>query len=386
MRLAGMAARRQGIKDPIQPLRTGANHVFRAGDVVVRVAPQSADVSGQVALARWLVSEGFPVAAPLADADVVGGAKLSLWEYIQTDERRPIDFEQLGEVVARLHRVAPARLENVVALPFCGDAAWLAVEQNLALAEAANVVEADGLAALRRECVALRDWHDRARRELLVVCHGDVHPKNVLMRGDDVVIIDWDAICIGPRAWDHAALMTSAERWGGAAETYSDFARGYGADLCESSLAQELAALRLLAPTINMIINGASNRTYAAEAQARILARRSRRSNVDAPLSELGGPLEGSAVMPERQTWSSHALSQWTKSDSGERPVAHTSVQKCSPASSRSLCMESESGSARWSQRRGALCQSTVPTQGQSNPLYGESTRRRRPRPLVRIT
>src|SRR3954451_21849974 len=71
-RLAGMAARRQGIKDPIQPLRTSANHGFRAGEVVVRVAPQSADVSGQVALARWLVSEGFPVAAPLADADVVG--------------------------------------------------------------------------------------------------------------------------------------------------------------------------------------------------------------------------------------------------------------------------------------------------------------------------
>ena len=50
------------------------------------------------------------------------------------------------------------------------------------------------------------------------------------------------------------------------------------------------------------------------------------------------------------------------------------------------LCMESESGSARWSQRRGTLCQSTLPTQGQSNPLYGESTRRRSPRPLVRIT
>jgi hypothetical protein len=55
------------------------------------------------------------------------------------------------------------------------------------------------------------------------------------------------------------ALMTWADRWGGAAETYPDFARGYGADLRQSSLAQELTAPRLLAPTINMIINGASN-------------------------------------------------------------------------------------------------------------------------------
>jgi Ser/Thr protein kinase RdoA (MazF antagonist) len=265
-----MVARRHGITDAIQPLRTGANHVFRAGDVVVRVAPHSAEVSGQVRLARWLVSEGFPVAAPLADPDLVDGASLSLWEFIQADQDRPIDFEQLGEVVARLHRVAPARLSDVVALPLCGDAAWLAVEQNLELAEGANVVDADGLAALRRECVALRDWHDRARQDALIVCHGDVHPQNVLMRGDEVVIIDWDAICLGPPAWDHAPLMTSADRWGGAAETYPDFARGYGADLRESSLAQELAALRLLAPTINMIINGASNPTCAAEARTRM--------------------------------------------------------------------------------------------------------------------
>jgi Ser/Thr protein kinase RdoA (MazF antagonist) len=216
-RLAAMVARRHGIKDPIQPLRTSANHVFRAGDVVVRVAPQAADVSSHVALARWLVSEGFPVAAPLADADVAGGAKLNLWEYIHTDERRSIDFEQLGEVVARLHRIAPARLKEFVALPFCGDEAWLAIERNLVLAEAAHVVDADGLAALRRECAALRDWQDRARRDVLVVCHGDVHPKNVLMRGDDVVIIDWDAICLGPPAWDHAPAddLGRPLGWGG---------------------------------------------------------------------------------------------------------------------------------------------------------------------------
>jgi Ser/Thr protein kinase RdoA (MazF antagonist) len=269
-RLAQIAARGRGIKESIQPLRTSANHVFRAGDVVVRVAPESADVSGQVALGRWLVSEGFPVAAPLADAEVIGGAKVSLWEYVDADEGRPIDFQQLGEIVARLHRVPPARLTDVVSLPFFGDAPWLALEQNLGLAEAANVVDAEALAALRRRCDALRDWRHRAPRDGLVVCHGDVHPRNVLMRGDEVAIIDWDLICVGPPAWDHAALMTWEERWGGAAETYRAFARGYGADLGDSPHARELAELRLLAPTINMIINGSSDRTCAAEARTRM--------------------------------------------------------------------------------------------------------------------
>ena len=90
------------------------------------------------------------------------------------------------------------------------------------------------------------------------------------LRGDEAAIIDWDATCLGPPAWDHAALMTWAARWGGAAEAYSDFARGYGADLRESSLAKELAVVRLLAPTINMITNGATNPACAAEARNRM--------------------------------------------------------------------------------------------------------------------
>jgi hypothetical protein len=69
---------------------------------------------------------------------------------------------------------------------------------------------------------------------------------------------------------DHAALMTWAERWGGAAGTYRDFARAYGADLRESSPAKELAALRLLAPTLDMVLEGASDPACAAEARVRL--------------------------------------------------------------------------------------------------------------------
>jgi Ser/Thr protein kinase RdoA (MazF antagonist) len=61
-----------------------------------------------------------------------------------------------------------------------------------------------------------------------------VHPQNVLMRGDDLVILDWDAVCLGPAAWDHAALLTWGDRWGGNPDDYTAFADGYGADLRES--------------------------------------------------------------------------------------------------------------------------------------------------------
>lgn len=270
MRLATDVARRHGIDAPVQSLRAGVNHVFLAGDAVIRIAPRSADVPRQVALARWLRSEGFLVAVPLGDAEIVGDASVSLWERIDAGHDRPIDFEQLGAVVSRLHRISSDRLREVVTLPFCGDAAWLGVEQRLRVVEEDNLLSGDGVAALKRECTALRGWRDRARQQALVVCHGDLHPSNVLMRGDDVVIIDWDAVCLGPPAWDHAPLMTWADRWGGDATTYEDFSLGYGRDLRGSPLAKELARLRLLAPTINMIINGATNAACAAEAETRM--------------------------------------------------------------------------------------------------------------------
>ena len=166
--------------------------------------------------------------------------------------------------------MAPARVSDVVALPFCADAAWLAIDRRLAQAEATGVVDASGVAALRRASDALGDWRDRARRQVQVVCHGDVHPRNVLMSGDEVVIVDWDSICLGPAAWDHAALIPWAERYGGPVESYPDFARGYGCDLRSSPLAQLLAAVRLLAATVNTVLIAASDPRYAAEVQARM--------------------------------------------------------------------------------------------------------------------
>lgn len=270
LRLAGVAARRYGVEERVEPLRSGANHVFRAGDLVIRVAAPSADVAGQAALARWLGSRGFRVPAPLGDAQVVDGATLSLWEHIDADARRAIDFAQLGQLVARLHQIPPALLDDVAALPFCGDAPWLAVEHHLSLAEQTHLIDAAGLAALREHCVALRGWQDRARQAGSVVCHGDLHPQNVLMSGDQVVIIDWDAICLAPPAWDHAALIPWAERWDGPPHTYTDFARGYGTDLRDSPLATELTTLRLLAATLNKITGAAHDPAYADEARVRI--------------------------------------------------------------------------------------------------------------------
>ena len=84
------------------------------------------------------------------------------------------------------------------------------------------------------------------------------------------MIIDWDAACLGPRTWDHAALLPWEERYGGQPGTYAEFARGYGADLRENPLAGTQAEVRLLAATLNVVLMARHDSRHAAEAHARL--------------------------------------------------------------------------------------------------------------------
>ena len=265
---AAVVARRLGCDDPPELLRASGNVVFRAGDTVMRVSSTDVDVLGQVILTRWLCDQGVPALCPIGDPVDVDGVTVTVWEFIEGGT--PIDYRQLGNAIAKLHQLEPNPVAARVALPRFADASWLDLDANLDAAAEAGVVGDDDMVVLRAAADELAGWQEEARRQELVVCHGDVHPQNVLMRGDELAIIDWDNICLGPVAWDHAALLTWTERWGGDPGVYEAFAAGYGADLGASPLARTLARMRLLAPTINMIIMGGESDRHAAEARVRM--------------------------------------------------------------------------------------------------------------------
>jgi len=265
---AAEAASRLGLSGPPVLLRSGANHVFRVGDGVVRVTAGNVDVRAHVALIRWLAAEGLPVPTPIADPLTINGFHVTAWEYVDT--HRPIDYRQLGVAIGTLHGLSPAAVGRMVPLPWCADAPWLQLEANLEIAAHVGVVSGDDIDALRNAVGELEGWGEIARGEELVVCHGDLHPSNLGMRDETAVVLDWDAICLGPAAWDHVALMTWAERWGGDPADYASFAAGYGVDFRDSEVAWRLARVRLLSPTINMIIAGAASTRCADEARVRM--------------------------------------------------------------------------------------------------------------------
>src|SRR5262249_41941473 len=84
------------------------------------------------------------------------------------------------------------------------------------------------------------------------------------------VLFDWDLMCRGPAAWDHAPLMTWTERWGGAAGIYERFAAGYGRSLRGDELGELLASMRLLVATPMRFKIGASNPAAREEAGRRL--------------------------------------------------------------------------------------------------------------------
>ena len=126
--------------------------------------------------------------------------------------------------------------------PWCATFPWWQFER--LLADVGDLLDAAALdAASTTRSLAHAEW--RGAIDRVVLCHGDVHPGNVLQTDDGPVLIDWDLLCVGPAGWDHAPLMTWTERWGGEPGLYEAFADGLRHVACAATRSpRRLAELR----------------------------------------------------------------------------------------------------------------------------------------------
>jgi len=125
-------------------------------------------------------------------------------------------------------------------------------------------------AALDAALARAAGWRERCLAEPQVLCHGDVHPGNVVQTADGPVLLDWDLLCTGPAAWDHAAVMTWGEQWDGEPDLYDRFAAGYGRSLRGTGVGDLLAELRLLVATLMRVRAGRHDPGAATEAGQRL--------------------------------------------------------------------------------------------------------------------
>ena len=190
-----------------------------------------------------------------------------------------IDWVAVGAMVALLHALEEHEIDEVSRhhpTPWCGSFPWW--DFDALLADVGPSLDPAARAGIDAALGRLGAWPELVTDRVL--CHGDVHPGNVLQTVDGPVLLDWDLLSLGPPAWDHGPLLNWTSRWGGAPGVYERFADGYGRSFRGDPLAEALAELRLVAATLMRVRAGRSDPAAAEEAERRL---RYWRSDPDAP-------------------------------------------------------------------------------------------------------
>jgi Ser/Thr protein kinase RdoA (MazF antagonist) len=219
-------------------LRFGTNAVFQlVGTPWVlrlrRPGATLAEINRQVDLATWLIEEGFPANRPSEHSPILlpeNNAIASFWEWVDNDHRARIGMRSFGSLLARFHELA-GRYPGGSTFP-----TWSATDEIYARLDS---VAGRSSFLSDREINRLRRWTDDIAEGLerldwelpRGVIHGDAHTGNVLATSAGGVLIDYDALAIGPREWDLVPTAVSCLRFAGDRKSIESFASAYGFNL-----------------------------------------------------------------------------------------------------------------------------------------------------------
>jgi len=258
------AAERWGLPSPVL-LRAGMTAIYTAGDSVLRVAAPTAPAETAIELAGVLTAAGVRVPrARRPDVVRVGELSVTAWERLEP-AAAPVDWRTVGAMVRRVHALAPADVPPGYPLPVAASFPWWQFDE---LLERVGDELDDAARGGIESAVAAHSWW-RDSPAPAVVCHGDVHPGNVMATSAGTVLLDWDLLATAPAAWDHAMLVR-VERWGGEPDWYDEFAHGYGASWRADRLTIAIAELRLVAATLMRLLAARTDPAAAGEARHRL--------------------------------------------------------------------------------------------------------------------
>ena len=258
-------------------MRRGMNALYACGGVVLRVGCTTAPAHLAHDLAELMRAHGVHTVAPIVGlADEFDGVTVTGWHRVTVADG-PIDWAAVGVAVRRVHDVAGGEVPAGYPAPSPTCFPWW--DFDALLGEVADLLDGSARRGLEAAIDRHAGWNHAVGVDP-VICHGDVHPGNVLISSDGPLLIDWDLLCTANRAWDHAMLTTYATRWGGDPSAYPAFADGYGTNLADDGLTAALAELRNVAATLMRVRAGRSNRAARDEAERRL---RYWRGDLDAP-------------------------------------------------------------------------------------------------------
>jgi aminoglycoside phosphotransferase (APT) family kinase protein len=248
--------------------------------IVVRVGSATAPAATLHALATALLAAGVPTPAPIDGlcADV-GTFAVTAWERVR-EARMAVRWEAVGEAVGIVHSLRAQSLPDDYPMPRPTGFPWWDFEA--LLHDVGGDVDREARTGIESAIERNAWWREAVTDDsACVVCHGDVHPGNVIVSARGPLLLDWDLLCWAPPAWDHAPLAMWPQRWGAEPATYRRFAAGSGRAFGDDPLTRALGELRNVAATLMLVRTARTNGTVGAEVEARL---RYWRGDPDAPV------------------------------------------------------------------------------------------------------
>jgi aminoglycoside phosphotransferase (APT) family kinase protein len=174
-----MAAKEQAVQEAMARAGVSTPRIHRTGP------------AGGPLQAAWTLMDVAPGAPLLADLD--GVTALGRLPHILA--RLP---RQLADTMASIHRLDPGAVNDRVraaapSVAFTVDELWPHLQAGAAAAARPDLADA-----------IQRLAEDQPPQGQSVVCHGDLHPLNLLATDSQITILDWTAAIVAPPAFDVA--------------------------------------------------------------------------------------------------------------------------------------------------------------------------------------
>jgi hypothetical protein len=196
----------------------------------VKIHRQERDVL--TALEPVIIADGLPVPRLRGSVDLDSWVALILDDVDGRHPAEPWDAGELRRVVAALDRLAAALTPSPIDVPAIGEKYARAFTGWRRLAESGRQDGLDTWSRARLDDLAAMEatWAEHTAGNTLL--HTDVRADNILLTGDDVVIVDWPHACRGAAFVDRVFFAPSVAMQGGPepADLLELSAAGRGAD------------------------------------------------------------------------------------------------------------------------------------------------------------
>lgn len=269
-RVASDARAHWGLHDEPALVRASMNATFRCGDVALRVGrPTSPTASHRLSEQLTELGVAVPEAIDLEPV-IIDGLTVTAHRWVAA-HGGPIDWASVGRMARVVHdHLHVEMVDDAVPIADPRHFPWWNFTAMLESLDQSPLMTLATRRALVEVIEAHVSWREHIDDEPRV-CHGDIHPGNVIQSTDGPVILDWDLLCVAPIAWDHAPLIAqSFGPWQAGESLYRDFARGYERDLSRDPIAVEFALLRDLAATLMRVRAAITDHRQIDEARLRL--------------------------------------------------------------------------------------------------------------------